>query len=77
MDLPHDRILLVSDGIATSGERDHAKLRDAVSRLQAGGVKRFDAVVDGGIQDPVLLAHLTRSDLPRQKVQRFDPDRGY
>jgi TonB family protein len=58
-----DRVLLVSDGILTAGEDEHDELRKAVAQLEARGVKRLDALVDGGIQDEILLEEVTTAGL--------------
>jgi TonB family protein len=57
------RVLLVSDGIVTAGESDYGSLQESVARLQARGVERFDALVDGGIQDEATLRELTTAKL--------------
>ena len=45
------RVLMVSDGIVTVGENNDAELVEALTRLRAHGVERFDALVDGGIRE--------------------------
>ncbi|MBL4683223.1 MAG: hypothetical protein JKY37_01425, partial [Nannocystaceae bacterium] len=57
------RVLLIGDGVATAGETDAAALTTALRALSSSGVVRFDALVDGGIQDSALLAQLTREAL--------------
>lgn len=63
-----ERVLLVGDGVATAGELDAAPLAEALRALQAKGVQRFDALVDGGIVDAELLNQLTRDGLDTDGV---------
>jgi len=62
------RVLLIGDGVATAGDIDAAGLSSALTDLQAKGVTRFDALVDGGIQDAELLEQLTRDSLDTDGV---------
>ncbi|MEM6990853.1 MAG: VIT domain-containing protein [Myxococcota bacterium] len=61
--LGSDRVLLVGDGVATAGDIEAAALTESVKALSKAGVTRFDALVDGGIQDAAMLAQLTREGL--------------
>jgi hypothetical protein len=64
----HDRVMVVSDGILTAGETERDKLRAAASELRSIGVRRIDAVVDGGIQDEISLKQLTVAGLERDGI---------
>ncbi len=61
--LRHDRVLVISDGVLTAGLDDSTALREAVAKLAAHGVRRLDALGEGGIQDRASLAVITRSGL--------------
>lgn len=65
---PHERLLLVTDGVATAGATDSADLRAAAKALEAAGVVRIDALVDGGLRDEALLAELVTAGLPHDGV---------
>jgi tetratricopeptide (TPR) repeat protein len=54
------RVLLVGDGVVTSGATDAAALKGKLRDLSEAGMRRFDAIVDGGIQDAALLRQLVR-----------------
>ena len=64
----HDRVLVVSDGILTAGEQDRDKLRAAAADLKYSGVRRIDAIVDGGTQDEISLKQLTVAGLERDGI---------
>ena len=64
----HDRVLVVSDGILTAGELEKDQLRAAAAALATAGVRRLDAVVDGGVQDEVSLKQLTNAGLERDGI---------
>src|SRR5690606_577584 len=49
------RMLLVGDGVVTAGATDAAALKERLRDLSEAGMRRFDAIVDGGIQDAALL----------------------
>lgn len=71
------RILLISDGVVTAGDTDPVNLRTSITNLSHLGVQRFDALVDGGIQDAEQLKHLTTAGLPADGVvldARMDMD---
>ncbi len=59
------RLVVMSDGVATSGEVEGGSLAKAAAGLKAVGVRRIDAIVDGGIKNTELLQQLTRADLDR------------
>ncbi|HWB75754.1 MAG TPA: AgmX/PglI C-terminal domain-containing protein [Nannocystaceae bacterium] len=54
-----ERVIVVSDGIATAGATEIAELEPIAARLAEAGVRRIDAVLDGGAKDDMLLAALT------------------
>lgn len=58
------RLLLVSDGIATAGKTGGADLRAAASAL-APGVERLDVMLVGGIRDEETMGKLARGTLSR------------
>jgi len=64
----HERLIVVSDGIATAGDTDRDKLRAAASALGKAGVRRIDAVVDGGVQDEISLKQITGGQLERDGI---------
>ena len=59
----HDRVILVGDGVATAGALERDGLRAAVQELGRAGVRRLDAVVDGGLRDEAALRQLTTAGL--------------
>ncbi|PCC71889.1 VIT domain-containing protein [Nannocystis exedens] len=59
----HDRVILVGDGVATAGAVERDGLRTAVQELGRAGVRRLDAVVDGGLRDEAALRQLTTAGL--------------
>ena len=64
----HERLVVVSDGIVTAGESEPETVRAAAAALGATGVSRIDAIVDGGIQDTILLRHLTTAGLSKAGI---------
>jgi tetratricopeptide (TPR) repeat protein len=62
-----DRVVLVTDGVATAGDVDAAVLREQVAALGGRGVERLDVVVDGSRADAALLRTLTTA-LPASGV---------
>ncbi len=60
----YDRMLLVTDGVATAGETDADKVVAAARALAEAGVKRLDALSAGGIVDSATLRRLVTSGLP-------------
>ena len=59
------RVILMTDGMVTAGERDMEKLRARISALGARGIQRFDTVVDTTARDADVLRMLVTTDLPR------------
>jgi hypothetical protein len=62
------RVLLVGDGVVTAGATDAAALKERLRDLSEAGMRRFDAIVDGGIQDAALLRQLVRGAAPSDGV---------
>lgn len=56
----HERLLLITDGRATTGEADEAVVLDAAKAVAAAGVKRID-VLAVGRADEALLEKVVRS----------------
>ncbi|MCB9548888.1 MAG: hypothetical protein H6706_24045 [Myxococcales bacterium] len=59
------RLILMSDGMVTAGERDLEKLRVRLSALGARGIERADVVVDTTARDANVLEMVVTTDLPR------------
>jgi len=62
------RVVLLSDGIATVGDKELSDLESAVRALGDHGVERLDVIVDGGQQDRDVLAALTSGGLARDGI---------
>jgi len=62
------RILLISDGVVTAGPTESAELGKTIDALEAEGLQRIDALVDGGIQDEALLGQLTTGAAPTDGI---------
>jgi hypothetical protein len=62
------RVLLLSDGVATAGETDRAKLVGAARALAAAGIQRIDAIATGGIRDDGALRAIATAGLPHDGV---------
>ncbi len=60
-----DRLILLTDGVATAGETDAQKLRTKVEALRPLGVQRIDAIAMGGIRDDGFLRTVVRGVLDR------------
>lgn len=56
---PFERVLLVSDGVATMGTTDRASLRTTARTLEQIGARRLDALGPGARHDRERLADLT------------------
>jgi len=65
---PTQRVLVMSDGIATAGLSEVAALTQGVEALEAVGVERLDAIIDGGLQDGDALAAMTTAGLARDGI---------
>ncbi|MCB9717257.1 MAG: hypothetical protein H6712_25635 [Myxococcales bacterium] len=57
------RLLLVGDGVVTAGRAEPSELQELLRSLGGRGLRRVDAIVDGGIQDEETLTALTRAGL--------------
>jgi hypothetical protein len=64
----HARVLVVGDGVVTAGDENTTRLREAVAKLAAHGVRRLDVFAQGGIRDASVLAALTRAGLAEAGV---------
>ena len=64
----HERVIVVGDGVATAGETERDALRKAASELARAGVRRLDAVVDGGLRDESILRQITTADLEQAGI---------
>jgi tetratricopeptide (TPR) repeat protein len=56
-----DRVLVVSDGVATAGSLGVYSLTPALRRLEEAGVERVDVMSDGSLRDESMLRGLTRT----------------
>lgn len=63
------RVLYVGDGVLTAGESERGEAIAQLKSLAATrGITRFDALVDGGLQDRALLEDLARGELERDGI---------
>ncbi len=62
------RVVIVSDGVATAGEDDAAKLATMARSLGDGGAERLDFVAVGGLRDDALARRLVTAGLPRDGI---------
>lgn len=60
----YPRVLVVTDGVATAGETETGKLKEAVRALKDCGVERLDVLAVGGLRDDAVLRELTTGNLP-------------
>jgi TonB family protein len=63
----HKRLLLVTDAVATAGEREGDAIRKAVGRLR-GRVERVDLLLVGGIRDTAMARRIVSGNLERDGV---------
>jgi hypothetical protein len=71
------RVVVITDGVATAGAAETAKLKEAALALRASGVERVDAVAVGGIRDALALTQIARAGLAKDGVVASgsdDPD---
>lgn len=79
---PNDRVLLISDGMATAGVSERSAVLASVAKLREAGVTRLDVIADDGRQDLWTLREMVRKlpesglvldgdDNPRQLVRRL------
>ena len=62
------RVVLVTDGVATAGEDDAAKLAAVAAALKDGGAQRLDIVAVGGLRDDALAHKLVTAGLAHDGV---------
>jgi tetratricopeptide (TPR) repeat protein len=62
------RLIVMGDGVVTAGHDSTTALREAAAKLAAHGVRRIDAIAEGGIQDRSTLEALCRAGLPSAGV---------
>jgi vault protein inter-alpha-trypsin-like protein len=67
----YPRVLLVTDGVATSGDIEGRALKAAVKALGSHGVERLDVLAVGGLRDEATLKELTTGNLAHDG-QRID-----
>ena len=63
-DRRYERILVVTDGVATAGDLEPEAIARAARALGAAGVRRLDAVASGGLRDDAVLRRLVTAGLP-------------
>jgi hypothetical protein len=64
----YDRLVLITDGVATIGDTEGAGVLAAARSLSDAGVKRMDALALGGLKDADRLHQLVTAGLPRDGV---------
>jgi tetratricopeptide (TPR) repeat protein len=64
----YQRVLLVSDGVATAGELGGDKLRPLAKSLGNAGVTRLDVLAVGGIREQAVLSGLATAGLASDGV---------
>jgi hypothetical protein len=64
----YERAILVSDGVATAGQIEPEKLREAARGLREAGVRRLDALAAGGLRDDASLRRLVTAGLEKDGV---------
>ena len=57
------RVVLLTDGVATAGERDGSRLADLVHELGSAKVERLDAITSTAARDEALLGRLVGGNL--------------
>jgi tetratricopeptide (TPR) repeat protein len=63
------RVLYVGDGVFTAGASERGAAIEQLKTLAAErGIGRFDALIDGGLQDRALLEDLARGELERDGI---------
>jgi len=62
------RVLLVTDGVATAGDLGGDKLRPLAKSLAASGVARLDVLAVGGIREQAILSGLVTAGLAADGV---------
>ncbi len=64
-----ERVLLITDGVATAGDSEAPGLQKLVRDLAQVGTKRLDVVRVGGIHDDTMMGRLVTAGLPQDGVQ--------
>ncbi len=62
------RVILVTDGVATLGAVEAAKLKEASFALRRSGIERIDAIAVGGIRDQATLSQIVHAGLARDGI---------
>ncbi len=65
---PHERVVLVTDGMLTAGARDAAGLRSSLERISTAGAQRVDVIAGRDLQDDAILHSLVTTALPQDGV---------
>jgi Vault protein inter-alpha-trypsin domain len=60
----YDRVLVITDGVATAGDATPEAIAAAARALGAAGVRRLDALALGGLRDDAVLRRLVTAGLP-------------
>jgi hypothetical protein len=68
------RVLLLSDGVATAGDTDRAKIVADAHALSSAGVERVDALSFGGIRDDGALHAIATAGLAHDGLVLSDAD---
>ncbi len=68
------RVLVLSDGVATAGATERAGLVAPAHALASAGVRRIDAIASGGIRDEGVLRAIATAGLPHDGVVLADGD---
>src|SRR5690606_14067043 len=79
---PLDRVIVISDGMATAGVSERSAVLASVAALREAGVERVDVIADDGRRDHWTLREMVRqlpesglvldaADNPRQLVRRL------
>jgi hypothetical protein len=61
----YERVLVITDGVATAGDIAPEALARAARALGAAGVQRLDALALGGLRDDAVLRRLVTAGLPK------------
>ncbi|MCA9553637.1 MAG: VWA domain-containing protein, partial [Myxococcales bacterium] len=64
----YDRVLLITDGVATVGDTEGGGVQTAAKALGQAGVKRIDALALGGLRDADALKRIVTAGLDRDGV---------
>jgi len=61
----YERVLVITDGVATAGDTAPEAIARAARELGAAGVQRLDALALGGLRDDAVLRRLVTAGLPK------------